>query len=138
MGHNEVRDEIFRFAFAIDGTTELEPLGLVSSRPALRPADVLTGVPDPSGRLAALDVGIIAPQAQGAGADCVETMVARKSNGEQTDSVRNWKNLVLSTACWRSVAMGDSIRNAIGFSVPWLRPMAAEEVRRQVSSCEGF
>ena len=50
----------------------------MNSRPALRPADVLTGVPDPSGRLAALDVGIIAPQAQGAGTDCVETMVARK------------------------------------------------------------
>lgn len=66
------------FASAIDGTSELEPLGLVSSRPALRPADVLTGVPDPSGRLAALDVGIIAPQAHGAGEDCVETMVARR------------------------------------------------------------
>ena len=68
-GHNEVRDRIFDFASAIDGTTELEPLGLVSLRPALRPADVLTGVPDPSGRLAALDVGIIAPMAQGAGED---------------------------------------------------------------------
>jgi hypothetical protein len=44
----------------------------------LRPADVLTGVPDPSGRLAALYVGIIAPQAQGAGEDRVETMVSRK------------------------------------------------------------
>ena len=77
-GHDEVRDEIFKFASAIDGATELEPLGLVSSRPMLRPADVLTGVPDPSGRLAALDVGIIAPQAQGAGEDCVETMVSRK------------------------------------------------------------
>ena len=50
----------------------------MSSRPTLRPADVLTGVPDPSGRLAALDVGIIAPQAQGAGNDCVETMANRK------------------------------------------------------------
>eukprot|EP00974_Lingulodinium_polyedra_P046914 4497290-Lingulodinium_polyedra.AAC.1 len=37
----------------------------------LRPADIQTGIPDPSGRLAALDVGIIAPT--GAGNDCVET-----------------------------------------------------------------
>ena len=85
-GHNEVRDKIFEFTSAIDGTSELEPLGLVSSRPALRPADMLTGVPDPSGRLAALDVGIIAPQAQGAGADCVETMVTRKQR--RADSFR--------------------------------------------------
>eukprot|EP00959_Pyramimonas_sp_CCMP1952_P164501 3439023-Pyramimonas_sp.AAC.1 len=44
----------------------------------LLPADVLTGVLDPSGRLAALDAGIIAPMAAGAGDDCVETMVRRK------------------------------------------------------------
>ena len=59
----------------------------MSSRPALRPADVLTGVPDPSGRLAALDVGIIAPHAQGAGEDCVETMVTRKQR--RADSFRD-------------------------------------------------
>ena len=70
-GHNEVCEEVSRFASAIDGTTELEPPGLLCSRPALRPADVLTGVLDPSDRLAALDLGIIAPQAEGAGADCV-------------------------------------------------------------------
>jgi hypothetical protein len=73
-----VRDEIFQFARGIDPSTELEPMGLVNSRPALRPADILTGVSDPSGRLAALDVGIISPAAQGAGADCTQTMVDRK------------------------------------------------------------
>ena len=77
-GHNEVRDDVYAFASSIDASTELEPVGLESSRPALRPADVLTGVPDPSGRLAALDVGIIAPHAQGAGDDCVQTMVDRE------------------------------------------------------------
>ena len=78
-GHNAVRDEIFAYAHSIDPSTEVEPTGLVGSRPALRPADVLTGVPDPSGRLAALDVGIISPAAQGAGADCVQSMVDRKN-----------------------------------------------------------
>ncbi|CAK0846886.1 unnamed protein product [Prorocentrum cordatum] len=77
-GHNAVRDDVYAFASAVDSSTELEPIGLVSSRPMLRPADVLTGVPDPSGRLAALDVGIIAPMAAGASDDCVETMVCRK------------------------------------------------------------
>ena len=86
-GHNEIRDEVFAFASAIDATAELEPLGLVASRPALRPADVLTGVPDPSGRLAALDVGVIAPHAQGSGNDCVETMVARKQ--QRADGFRD-------------------------------------------------
>ena len=73
-----MRDEIFHSSYSIDPSTELEPTGLVDSRPALRPADVLTGVSDPSGRLAALDVGIICPAAQGAGEDCVQTMVDRK------------------------------------------------------------
>ena len=77
-GHDAVRDDVFGFCNAVDGSTEFEPVGLVSSRPMLRPADILTGVPDPSGRLAALDVGIIAPMASGAGDDCVETMVRRK------------------------------------------------------------
>ena len=78
-GHDEVRDELFHFADRLDPSTELEPMGLVGSRPELRPADILTGVSDPSGRLAALDVGIICPAAQGAGEDCVQTMVDRKN-----------------------------------------------------------
>ena len=78
-GHNNVRDVIFQYSHSIDPNTELEPTGLVGSRPALRPADILSGVPDSSGRLAALDVGIIAPAAQGAGEDCVQTMVDRKN-----------------------------------------------------------
>ena len=63
----KVRDEVSTFASAIDGNSKLEPLGLVASRPALRSADVLTSVPDPSERLAALGVGIIAPPAQDVG-----------------------------------------------------------------------
>ena len=78
-GHNAVRNELFNYAYSIDPSTELEPTGPVDSRPALRPAVVLTGVSDPSGRLAALGVGIISPAAQGAGEDCVQTMVDRKA-----------------------------------------------------------
>ena len=53
-------------------------MGLVPSRPGLRPADVLTGVSGLSARLVALDVGICSPAAAGAGADCTETMRTRK------------------------------------------------------------
>ena len=49
---------------------DVEPMGLVPSRPTLRPADVLSGAFH-NGRLAAVDVGVISPSAAGAGADCV-------------------------------------------------------------------
>ena len=77
-GHNAVRDVLYDVASSIDPTTEKEPTGLIPSRPALRPADVLTGVSGLSGRLAALDVGICSPAAAGAGRDCVESMRQRK------------------------------------------------------------
>ena len=76
-GHNEVRDDVFTFASAIDGTTELEPLGLIGSQPLLRPADLLTSATS-DGRLTAVDVGIISPDAAGAGEDCVTSMTNRK------------------------------------------------------------
>ena len=50
---------------ALEPSTELEPVELVSSRPALRPSDILRGVSGLTGRLAALDVGIMCPQAAG-------------------------------------------------------------------------
>ena len=54
-------------------------MGLISSRPGLRPADLLTGASGFSARLAALDVGICCPAAAGAGSDCVESMRRRKA-----------------------------------------------------------
>ena len=78
-GHNAVRDELFKVAHSLDSTSELEPVGLISSRPLLRPADLLTGASGFSARLAALDVGICCPTAAGAGSDCVESMRQRKA-----------------------------------------------------------
>ena len=54
--HNAVRDEFFAFAQDVDGNAEIEPVGLIPSRPALRPADNLTSASSLKGRLAALDV----------------------------------------------------------------------------------
>ena len=45
-------------ASPIRSAAETEPLGLIPSRPTLRPADVLTGAFH-YGRLAAVDIGII-------------------------------------------------------------------------------
>ena len=77
-GHNAVRDVLFKVACSLDSSSEHEPTGLISSRPLLRPADLLTGASGFSARLAALDVGICCPGAAGAGSDCVETMRQRK------------------------------------------------------------
>ena len=60
-----------------DPSAELEPLGLVTSHPSLRPADILTSAALP-GRLAALDVGVSSPDAAGAGDDCTHAMVVEK------------------------------------------------------------
>jgi len=76
-GHNDIRNELHSMASSIDPASELEPEGLIASRPHLRPADVLTGAFN-NGHLAAVDVGVISPSAAGAGSNCVATMDARK------------------------------------------------------------
>ena len=76
-GHNAVKNELLRVAKACDSSAEAEPLGLIPSNPALRPADVFTSAATP-GRLSALDVGICSPEAAAAGADCTESMRQRK------------------------------------------------------------
>ena len=76
-GHNDVRDTLHAIAKTTDSQAELEPEGLITSRPRLRPADVLTGAFH-QGRLAAVDVGVFSPPAAGAGLDCVVTMHDRK------------------------------------------------------------
>ncbi len=72
-----VRDRTFELVSECDPGAETEPLGLISSQPMLRPADILTSAAG-SGRLAALDVGVVAPEARGAGTNCVEAMHATK------------------------------------------------------------
>ena len=72
-GHNEVRDCLLDFARLADSTSEPEVLGLIASAPGLRPADVLTKALGES-QSTALDVGVAAPGAHGAGDDCTESM----------------------------------------------------------------
>ena len=76
-GHNEVRDCAFDLVRIADATAEKEVLGLLDAAPGLRPADILTSAVSP-GLVSALDVGVAAPGARHAGADCTESMRIRK------------------------------------------------------------
>ena len=76
-GHNGVQDIVLDLALVADSTAEKEVIGLLDTAPGLRPADVLTSAVTP-GVTTALDVGIAAPAAQGAGEDCTEAMRVRK------------------------------------------------------------
>ena len=76
-GHNRVANTLLCLASLADGSACAEPRGLIASRPALRPADVLTTAA--FGRGAALDVSIVSPDAGGAGADpCVSSVRMKK------------------------------------------------------------
>ena len=70
-------NHVFDLARSCDASAESEPLGLIPSHPTLRPADILTSAAV-SGRLAALDVGIVSPEATGSGLNCVNAMQATK------------------------------------------------------------
>ena len=61
-----MRDQPFELACAGDPGAETKPEGLIASHPALRSTDMLSTAAV-AGRLAALDVGIAAPEASGAG-----------------------------------------------------------------------
>jgi hypothetical protein len=76
-GHNGIRDVLHKACLAADPVAEREPLHLLEAHPALRPADVLTSAAIP-GCLAALDVGVMAPEASGAGKDCCAALRRRK------------------------------------------------------------
>ena len=76
-GHNDVRDCLYDLTRLADATAEKEVLGLLEAAPGLRPADVLTTAASP-GWTSALDVGIAAPHARHARADCAEAMRVRK------------------------------------------------------------
>ena len=73
VGHYKVRDSVHELVALADPSAETEVEGLIPSRPYRRPADFLTSAARP-GSLAALDIGVKAPDAVGAGDDCVEAM----------------------------------------------------------------
>ena len=77
IGHNRVRDVIAMGLAMADPGTVIEPMGLVPSRPSLRPGDVLSRAGREQGLIAG-DIGIASPGAGGAGTDCVEAMRAQK------------------------------------------------------------
>ena len=60
IGHNRVRDVIAMGLAMADPGTVVEPLGLVPTRPELRPADVLSRAGLEQG-LVACDIGIAMP-----------------------------------------------------------------------------
>jgi len=76
-GHYAVRNAALELVHLADPSAETEVEGLIPSAPARRPADILTSAALP-GSLAALDIGVTAPDAVGAGSDCVEAMRRRK------------------------------------------------------------
>ena len=75
-GHYRVCHRVHLLAALGDPEAAPEPLGLIPSRPLLRPADIFTSAAH--GSLAALDVGVCSPEAAGAGLDCCAAMVRRK------------------------------------------------------------
>ena len=76
-GHYTVSSVVHGLASLADASSSLEPAGLVPSRPALRPADVLTSaafcLP------AALDICVASPDSAGAGINVCISAAARKS-----------------------------------------------------------
>ena len=86
-GHNRVANTLLCLASLADGSSCAEPHGLIASRPALRPADVLTTAA--FGRGAALDVSIVCPDATGAGSDpCVASVTKKMQKyGEVLDEL---------------------------------------------------
>jgi len=66
-----VRDELLNLALQADPAAEAEPVSLISSRPGLRPADILTAGAI-QGTLAALDAGVTAPSAADGDTDCTD------------------------------------------------------------------
>ena len=73
-----MRDALHVVASAGDPSACLEPSGLLPSRPARRPADLLTHAAGWTGGCAALDVGVASPWATEAGDDACASMVRRK------------------------------------------------------------
>ena len=81
--------------------TALETVGLIPSAPTLRPADLLNSAAVP-GRLAALDVGIISPDANNAGEDCCQSMFARKRHdyAKYLDELEQREGIIFKSLIW--------------------------------------
>ena len=77
-GHYSVCSIVHAVASLADTSACTEPRGLVPSRPALRPADVLTSAA--FGPLAALDVCVASPEGSGAGPDACVAGAQRKTD----------------------------------------------------------
>ena len=103
VGHNDVRGELHVAARSCDPSAEIEPLGLIPSHSAFRPANVLTSAALP-GRLAALDVGVASPNAAGAG--CTVSMVATK-HSNYADHQAELENEGIRFCRWSGVLMAD-------------------------------
>ena len=73
---------MLELAHLADPRAEAETAGLIPSFPLLRPADILTSAALP-GRLAALDIGVVSPDAGGAGRDCCDFMYKEKMQDYQ-------------------------------------------------------
>ena len=88
-GHNRVRDSALVLVHAADSSAAAEVPGIIPEAPALRPADIFSAVALP-GHQAALDFGIVSPDASGSGDDCYESMYQRKLDNyaEHLDSLR--------------------------------------------------
>ena len=75
-GHYAVSGVVHCLASLSDSSASTEARGLVPSRPALRPADILTSAA--FGRQAALDVCVACPHSGGAGPDACVAAIQRK------------------------------------------------------------
>ena len=80
-GHYSVSSVVHGLASLADSSASLEPAGLVPSRPALRPADVLTSAA--FCHPAALDVCVASPDSAGAGVNVCIAAAARKTDRYQ-------------------------------------------------------
>ena len=100
-GHGAISSVVHRLAYLGDSSASAEPRGLVPSRPALRPADILTSA---FCRQAALDVCVASPDAGGAGGDACAAAIRRKRRryGDAIDELHSegydYRPLVWS--CW--------------------------------------
>ena len=123
-GHYAVSGVLPCLASLSDASSSTEARGLVPSRPALRPADILTSAA--FGRQAALDVCVACPHAGGAGADACAAAIKRKRDKysnillELQREGYDYKPLVWS--CWGRPDADASIA---------LRTMASAAARRK-------
>ena len=123
-GHNRVSNTLLGLASLGDSASCAEPRGLVASRPALRPADILTSAAFARG--AALDVSIVSPDAEGAGLDPCTAAVRGKLEKygpvvqELRDAGIDYRPLTWS--CW---GRPDSVSSTV------IRSMASTAARRR-------